>query len=139
MKLFGRQPAIALAVITSAVLLLGTLGFDWINGDQAGLIVAAITALGGAAMALFTRPIAPSAFTAAVGALAAVVTAYGLNLTPEQVAAINSVVISFLLFITYGQVSPIETPLTNASTNPVPEAGGGTVDEPVLEEAVTGP
>lgn len=114
MKIFGRQPALALAMITSVVLLLGTFGFSWISGDQAGLIVAAISALGAAAMALFTRPIAPSVFTAAVAALAAVATAYGLELSAETVAAINSVVISVLAFLTWGQVSPVETALTSS-------------------------
>ena len=122
MKLFGRQPALAMAIITSAILLLSTMGFHWLSGDQAGLVVAAITAAGGAATAFMTRPIAPSAFTALVGALAAVATAYGLHLTPEQVAGINSVVISVLAYYTYGNVSPIETAVTKPSTDPLPAA-----------------
>lgn len=121
-KLFGRQPALAIAIITSAILLAGTFGFHWLSGEQAGLWVAAISAAGAAATALVTRPVAPSAFAGLIGALVAVATAYGLTLSPETVAAINSFVVSLLAFLVYGQVSPISTPVTKASTNPTPEA-----------------
>lgn len=113
MKIFGRQPALAISVLTSVILLLSTFGFSWLSGDQAGLVIAAISAASGAATAFFTRPIAPSAFTALVGALTAVATAYGFNLSVESVAAINAVVISALGFITWGNVAPRETALTS--------------------------
>lgn len=122
MKILGRQPALVIAIVTSAILLLGTFGFHWLTGEQAGLWVAVISAAAAALTALVTRPIAPSAFMGLVGALVAVATAYGLSLSPETVAAINSFVISVLAFLVYGQVSPIETVATKASNDPVPAA-----------------
>jgi hypothetical protein len=137
MKIFGREPALIIAVVTSAVLLAGTLGFRWLSGDQAGFVVAAIVALAAAATAWTTRPIAPSVFTGAVGAVVALVAAYGYELNPETVAAINSFVITVLALLTRGQVSPVETVVSNASNAPVPEAVPDVVtDEPILEEAV---
>lgn len=122
MKILGRQPALLIAVITSVILLLSTFGFRWLSGEQAGLIIAAISAGSAAVTAFFVRPIAPSVFSAFVGALAAVAAAYGFELSAETVAATNSVVITLLAFITYGNVSPIETSVTEASDNPTPEA-----------------
>ncbi len=74
----------------------------------------AINAIAGAANAYLVRPIAPAAFTYAVGSTLAVAGAYGLNLTIEQVAALNAVVIPALALLTRGQVSPQETAVTSA-------------------------
>lgn len=114
-KLFGREPTLWISFIASIVLLLGTLGFGWLDGDQAALIVAAINALAGAANAYAVRPIAPAVFTYAVGALVAVFAAYGLEVTPEQLAMINGVVIMGLGLITRGAVAPVETKISHAS------------------------
>lgn len=122
MKILGREPALWIAIITSAVLLIGTLGLHWLSGEQAGLVVAAISAIGGAVTAYFVRPVAPAAFVAAVSAIVALASAYGLNLNPDTVAALNSLVITVLALLTRGQVSPVATALTHASVDPTPEA-----------------
>lgn len=127
MKIFGRQPALAIAIVTSAILLFGTFGLKWLSGDQAGLWVAAISAASAVATGLTTRPVAPSIFMGLIGALAAVATAYGLNLAPEVVAAVNSFAVSLLAFFVYGQVSPIDTVVTKLSKNPTPEAAATAV------------
>lgn len=140
MKIFGRQPALAISILNAVVLLLGTFGLGWINGDQAGLIVAAIGAASGAVLAFTTRPIAPSAFISLVSALTAVASAYGLNLSAETVAAINSVVVSLVAFVAYGNISPVETAVTKSSDNPTPEAvahEASNTDEPVFAEEDT--
>ncbi len=114
MKLFGRDPTLWLSLISSVVILLGTFSFHWLTGQQAALIVVAINAIAGAANAYLVRPIAPAAFTYAVGSILAVAGAYGLNLTIEQVAALNAVVVPALALLTRGQVSPQETAVTSA-------------------------
>jgi hypothetical protein len=48
----------------------------------------------------------PVLITALVAALIALVTAFGLNLTNEQVGAINAVVVAILGFVARGQVTP---------------------------------
>jgi hypothetical protein len=114
MKLFGREPALVLGLITSAILLIGTFGLSAFSGDQAGLAVALVSALGTAAIGIFTRPLSPSLFTAVVAAAVPLLASYGLNIPIETVAALNSVVIAFLVFLTRGDVSPVETTLTKA-------------------------
>jgi len=114
MKLFGREPTLWIAVISSGIVLLGTVGFSWISGEQAALVVAAINAIAGAVNAYTVRPISPVAFTYAVGAIVALLTSYGLNFTDPQVGAVNALTITILALLSRGQVSPEETVLTSA-------------------------
>ena len=114
MKILGREPTLWIGVISSAVILLGTFQFQLLTGEQAALIVVAINAIAGAANAWLVRPISPVAFTYAVGALVAVATSYGLNLSIETVAAINAAVIPTLALLSRGQVSPEETAISAA-------------------------
>jgi len=109
MKLFQREPTLWIAVISSGIVVLGTLGFHYLSGQQAGLIVAAINAVALAINAYTVRPVAPAAFTYAIGAIVAVVGSYGLNVSPETLGAINLAVVPVLALLTRGQVSPQET------------------------------
>lgn len=114
MKILGRDPTLWIAVISSLVVLVGTFGLDLLNGQQAALIVVAINAIAGAINAWTVRPIAPAAFTYAVGSILAVAAAYGLNLPIETVASINVTVVAILGLLTRGQVSPQDTAITKA-------------------------
>lgn len=114
MKIFGREPTLWLAVINSAVMLIGTLGLHAISGDQAVLIVVVINAIFGAINAWAVRPISPVAFTYAVASLVALFAAYGLSVPDTTVAAVNAMVIPLLALLSRGQVSPEETAITNA-------------------------
>lgn len=125
MKLLGREPTLWIAVISQVVILLGTFGFHLLSGQQAALIVVAINAVFAAVNALAVRPISPVAFTYAVGSIVAVAGAYGLNLSIETVAGINALTIGVLALLSRGQVSPVETAVTNASLEPTPEAAPG--------------
>lgn len=125
MKLLGREPTLWIAVISQVVILLGTFGFHLLSGQQAALIVVAINAVFAAVNALAVRPISPVAFTYAVGSIVSVAGAYGLNLSIETVAGINALTIGVLALLSRGQVSPVETAVTNASLEPTPEAAPG--------------
>lgn len=114
-KLLGREPTLWLSFISSLVLLLGTLQFNWLDGDQAILVVTAINAVAAAITAYAIRPISPAIYTYAAGALVAVFATYGLDVTPDQLAMINGVVVMGLGLLTRGQVSPQETAITYAS------------------------
>jgi len=114
MKLFGREPTLWISVISSLIVLAGTFGFHWLTGQEASLIVVAINAIAGAVNAYTVRPIAPAAFTYAVGSILAVGAAYGLNLSIETVAAINATVIPILALLTRDQVAPQETAVSHA-------------------------
>lgn len=114
--MLGRHPTLWIALINVVIMGAATLGLRWLDNDQAGLIVAAINAVAGAATAWATRPIQPAVFTYAVGSLVAVFVAYGMHVTPEQLAALNSIVVSVLAFLTYGNVSPVNTAISKTTT-----------------------
>lgn len=117
-----REPALLIGVVVAVISLLGTLGFTFLSMDQAGLWVAVVNAVAAAFLAWTVRPISPAIFTYVVGVLVALGTGYGLEFTPEQVAAVNGMVVPALTLITRNQVSPIDTPVTAITPNPTPEA-----------------
>lgn len=127
--IFGREPTLWLSVLSSLIVLAGTFGLHWLNGQQAGLLVAAINGVAGAITAYSVRPISPAVFTYAIGALVALAASYGLNVTNEQLAMLNGTVVPFLALLTRGQVSPIEnsglTRRTTADEKAVAEPGTG--------------
>lgn len=114
MKIFGREPTLWIGVISSVIVLAGTVGFHWLTGVQAGLFVAAINAIAGAVNAWAVRPISPVAFTYAVGALVALVGSYGLAVSDATLAAVNLAVIAVLGLLSRGQVAPQATPVSAA-------------------------
>ncbi len=115
MKIFGREPTLWIAFIASIILLLGTLGFRWLDGDQAAIVVVAVNAIAGAINAYTVRPISPAVFTYAVGAVVAVFVTYGLDVSPETLGMLNGLVIMGLGLLTRGQVAPLETVVSRAS------------------------
>lgn len=110
MKIFGREPTLLVASLASALSVLVGFHFDWLTAEQAAMIVAAINAVLGVVNAVAVRPIAPAAFTYLVGAVAALAAAYGLNIGQEMVGSINALVLSVLMFLTRGQVTPTSDP-----------------------------
>ena len=115
MKLFGREPTLWIAFIASIVLLFGTLGFRWLDGEQATIIVVAINAVAAAVNAYTVRPISPAVFTYAAASIASVFAAYGLEVSPDTLAMLNGVVIMGLGLLTRGQVAPQETAVSRRS------------------------
>jgi hypothetical protein len=107
MKIFGREPAVVLQAISATLALAVTFGWSWLSTEQAGAIVALISAVFGVATALLVRPVAPAAFTAVVTAGAALLAAYGLELPAEQVGAVQALVTVLLALVTRVQVTPV--------------------------------
>jgi hypothetical protein len=97
-----REPALYIGALSAGLSLIVALNFGHLTSDQAALIVAAITAVGGVITAIATRPVAPSAFTALVAAVAALLA----GLEAGTVAAINGVVLAVLTLVTRHQVTP---------------------------------
>lgn len=103
-KIFGREPALWLALV--GALLTWTAGFnlDWLTAGQA---VAITTALTGIVIALTTRPVAPGLFVAAVGALASMFAEYGLHWSEAAVTGLGGIILAaFALFGIRPQVTP---------------------------------
>lgn len=104
--IFGREPALVLAVINAALGLAVTLGTG-MTSDQAGGWVALISGVFAAITAILTRPIAPAAFTGLVTVTAALLSTYHFHVEPGTVGAINTLILACLAVLTRGQVSPI--------------------------------
>lgn len=103
-KIFGREPALWLALIGALLTWAAGLGLDWLDTGQA---VAITTGLTGVVIALTTRPWAPGLFVAAVSALAAMFAEYGLNWSQAAVTGLGGIILTaFALFGIRPQVTP---------------------------------
>jgi hypothetical protein len=107
MTILGREPAVIVAVISAGLQILVGFGLTWLSVEQAGLIVAAISAVLGVVVALATRPVAPAVFTTLVTTVAALLTAYGMHFSQEMVSSINVFVLAVLTLVTRHQVTPV--------------------------------
>lgn len=120
MKLFGREPALYLNTLSAVLGLVVTFNVG-LTENQAGWIVAGVSAVLGAVAAALTRPIAVQAFTTLVATVASAVAAFGYDVAPTTTAAINGLVLAVLMFLTRGQVSPA-SPSAPASQPAKPSA-----------------
>lgn len=120
MRIFGREPALYLNTLSAILGLVVTFNVG-LTEDQAGWIVAGVSAVLGAIAAALTRPIAVQAFTTLVATVASAVAAFGYDVAPTTTAAINGLVLAVLMFLTRGQVSPA-TPSAPASQPAKPTA-----------------
>lgn len=116
MKIFGREPAVVLGIVSAALSLAVTFNVG-LTTEQAGAIVAVISGVFAAITAALTRPIAPSAFTGLVTVVVALLAAFHFNVAPETVGSLNALVVAVLVFLTRGQVSPAN-PTAPANTPP---------------------
>jgi Ni/Fe-hydrogenase subunit HybB-like protein len=106
MRIFGREPVVVMNALAAALGLVVSLGITSLTAEQAGVIVAAVSAVLGAIAAAMTRPIAPQAFTALVAAGATAVAAFGYDVSQETVGAINVLALAGLTLLTRVQVTP---------------------------------
>lgn len=122
-KLWGREPALWLALISSAVILVSTFFFE-LTTDQQGTINAASVALFGLLTAWF---VARDGLQAAVlGFLQAGISlmiSFGLNWSPDQ----QMIVMGFLTTV-------VAMFVRSTATAPVNEAGKHMADRSVVEE-----
>jgi hypothetical protein len=108
MKIFGREPTLVLQAL-SAVLGIGVaLGIPSLSAEQAGFIIAAVSAGIGALNALLVRPVAPTAFVGIVGAGAALLAAYGLDVSQPVVGSISAATIAVMALLARQQVTPTD-------------------------------
>lgn len=107
MKIFGREPSLWISAIGSGLSLVAGFGLDWLTPTQAALVVVVLNAVLGVVNALAVRPVSPVAFTYAVGAAAALVAAYGVNVSQSAVGAVNAAVLAVLALLLRGNVSPL--------------------------------
>lgn len=105
-RIFGREPALWVGFLTSALAVGGAIGIDGLSPLQAVAIGGGLNAVGAAVSAWQTRPVAPAVYTNAAAALVAVAAAYGWHASPELVLALDGAVLSALTLLLRGHVSP---------------------------------
>jgi hypothetical protein len=111
-KIFGREPALWLALIGALLTWLAGFNMEFLSTGQA---VAITTALTGLVIALTTRPWAPGLFVAAVSALAAMFAEYGLHWSEAAVTGLGGIILAaFALFGIRPQVTPTADPAPTA-------------------------
>jgi hypothetical protein len=111
-RIFGREPALWLALIGALLTWVAGFQVDWLSTGQA---VAITTALTGIVIALTTRPWAPGLFVAAVGALAGMFAEYGLHWSEAAVTGLGGIILAaFALFGIRPQVTPAGDPAPTA-------------------------
>lgn len=111
--IFGREPAVLIGMVAS--LLAVAIGFlpDALTVEQAGGIIAFLTAATSAWMAFKVRPIAPSVFTGVITTGATLLGAFGLHLTQEQVGSLAAASVAILTALV---VRPQSTPAADPRT-----------------------
>ena len=115
MKIFGREPAQAIAAINSLIMVVGTFGLGLFGGENAAALVIAVNAVSALVLAWTTRPISLALFQGVFTSLLAFGATYNLQLDGEVVASINAAMYPVLTYLLRGQVSPVETAVTHAS------------------------
>lgn len=112
MKVFGREPALVISLIGTVLTWLAGFNFEWLSAGQAVAITSALT---GIMIAVTTSPIAPSLYVAAVGAMAAMFTEYGMHWSDEAVTGLGAMILAgFALFGIRPQVTPVFDPAPTA-------------------------
>jgi hypothetical protein len=109
-RIFGREPALWIAVIQAALMMLFTLGVPGIDAGLAGAISLVLTALATAWTALSVRPISPTVFTGVMVAAVQLATRWGLDLSEVQVSSATAFVALLMTLVLRDQVTPTADP-----------------------------
>lgn len=102
------EPALILAVVSSAVALIITLNIG-LTPEQGGLIVGLVTAVFAVVTAFATRPISPAIFSGVVTATFALLAGYHFHVSASTVGELNGLLTSLMMLIVRGHVSPVLT------------------------------
>lgn len=109
-RIFGREPALWIAVAQSLLMLLFTLGVPGVDGGLAGAVSLVLTAGATAWTALATQPISPAVFTGLIIAAVQLGTRWGLDLSEVQISSITAFVALVVTLVIRGQITPVADP-----------------------------
>lgn len=107
MRILGREPALWLTLVQTALALAVGLGLT-VTGEQVGLINAAAGAVLALIAAVAVRPFPVPLLMGAIQALLALGVGFGLDLSAEQVGMVNAAAAALVGFILRMHVSPVE-------------------------------
>lgn len=109
-KIFGREPTLVIQTISALLSVFVAVGVPNLSAEQAALIIGVINAVFGVLNAVVVRPMPPAAFTGLIAAGAALLGAYGLELSQELVGTLSAAVIAVMTLLVRGQVTPVADP-----------------------------
>lgn len=107
---FRREPTVYLQGLQVALALLVSFKVLGLTEELSALVLAFAGAILGAYNAWKVQPVAPAAFTALVTTAAPLLAHFRLDMTTEQIGALQFAVLFTLALITRTQVSPVADP-----------------------------
>jgi hypothetical protein len=108
MKIFGREPAAIVSLITALISLLVAFNFPGLSAEAGAALV---TFIGGVVIAATTRPWAPGLIAGLVASGAALAAGWGWHLSDAQVASASALVmVAFSVYGARPQVTPAADP-----------------------------
>lgn len=114
MKVFGREPAVYIAVVEAVLAFLVTFGFSGLTAEESTNILAVAIAIGGVLAAMTTRNTLLAALSGVARAVLVLSVSYGLNLSQEQVGLTVVIVSTISGIWLRTQTSPSDTALSAA-------------------------
>lgn len=107
MRIFGREPAVLLSLVATAIRLIAAFWID-LNSEQQALLNAVATAVVGLIIAMVVRDGLVAAVLGGVQALLALAIGFGLNISAEGQAVIMSFTGAFVaMFVRTQVVAPV--------------------------------
>lgn len=109
-RILVREPTLVLNAVSAALVLFVSFQTPLMSADQAPLVVAVVGAVIGLVNGLAVRPWQPAIFVGVITSVAALLTGYGLDLSPEVVGSLVAIVGPALALFMRGQVTPTADP-----------------------------
>lgn len=116
--IFGREPAVLLAVVSSGLALLSLLVFHWSTDQLAGVMIVVVAGLD-FYTAYATKDTLLSVGTGLIKAAVIALAAFGLDLDPATVTAVILVMNSVFAAFVRTQTSPVAFPPAPVPVAPV--------------------
>lgn len=118
-EFFGKEPAAIIGVISAILIAAVNFGLP-LTSEQAGLITAAIAALGAALIAWRTKHTTLAVMLGALQAAAALAGGFGLEMSTEQLGALSAALAALFALYNRSQTSPVSARPGSTSTEPMP-------------------
>lgn len=115
MRIFGREPAFWIAIITATLTLVSTFA-PWFDG-VAGLVQGLLVAVWAAVTALHVQPVAPSVISGVAVALFDLLAWFGIHISDATVGAVNALAV---VAVTGLIIRPQSTPRLFPAPDPEP-------------------
>jgi hypothetical protein len=103
-KWFSRDPALYLTAALALLQLVAVLAH--LSADQQNGLSVIATAVYAILLAVFTRPLQPSAIVGGLATILTAMAAFGVDLRPDLVSGLNATVAAVLALVLRAQVSP---------------------------------